>query len=162
MSEEFSCEVKLKCNDLKSIELLQSVSSFFDSQSYGDAESFIKQIDYKAPIETIKSLMADSYHTKNLGETLVYCAEQSTAELGVKSKFGMSYLSVLEAKSEGKYEFIGSGVDREAHQFCKYLAIFLYALSESDLVVNGSGSFWGGSWSISNGVLSEKLKVHES
>lgn len=161
MSEEFECKVKFKCDDVKAIELLQKVSSFFDEESYLEAEECMKQYEFTAPTERINKLMINSYHTNSLAETLAVCAEQSRAELGVKSEYGMSYLSALELNEKGEYEIFGSGVDREAHQFCKYIAIFIHALSNNDLTVIGGGSFWGGNWEISNGVLAEEFKAYE-
>lgn len=161
MSEEFGCSIKIKCDDFSEMEFIQKVSSFLDNEEFERVEEAVAAYDFKAPENTLQELMKNSYCSDSLAKTLALCAEQSRAELGIESDFGMSYLSEIKPKKNGLYEFMGSGTDREANEFCKYLAIFLYAVTNNDLTVDGGGSFWGGTWSISDGVLAEKFKEFE-
>lgn len=161
MSEEFGCSIRIKCDEFSEMEFIQKVSSFLDNEDYENMTAEISAYDFKADENTINELMKESCYLRSLAKTLALFSDQSRAELGIESDFGMSCLSEIKEKKNGVYKFVGGGTDREAYEFCRCLAIFLFAVTNNDLTVKGGGSFWGGSWSITKGVMAEKFKEFE-
>ena len=156
MSEEFGCIIRFKCEHENSIELLKQVSVCFDAQQFDKARDLLKGVELKRPLNVIKELSDDSSY-RNIATALTVCADQSGATLGIKGRYGMDNISKLKSSKKGVYEIEAEGVDREAHIFCKYLSIFIYALGASEVTASGSASYWNGEWHISNDKLSESV-----